>query len=631
MRTPNLENPPMVNPEAATSGLKESRFMTGSLTKMYDTIANVGEQVSKIGEKFYHVYQTAELNRAETANTKAMMEKLVEFETRTDYQNFDQEWRDFTNKNKEEAVKNSKLMGPYLDKFSERYDQTAIANYPKVLSRSRELAMDDYKSSLLGKIEQSERLIISAASPEEGKRIRQNISEDIAVGTNKGMIKKTDAFTLEQKLNERLDDAGAKKILMDVSNGKMDPIVAAATLENPNSLMNLDPIRRIEYQKQLEVVVHRRKGELKEARIDSAYTTIREKFPNDPDGAIKFLEDPEKFKGIGIASLDEASHLRNVFVSQKAFKDHETDQAKKKTSYETVNKFYELVNNGQGGNALRYLKKAADAGVVDQDDYFKARKMLEKAPGEVKTDPITYIALEERILRGVASPNEIMLSNNLSKSDKAGLLSKAFTKQDQAMRDAEHEAKAYVKSQIITTGMLGNPNPAEYERVHKANVAIDFYSDQAKKSGKPWTAKEYNDYAEQLVRTFKTTPESKIRDMRNMITVPGKAGPTVPGKTSLSSTDESKFKDWYVGWAKKSGIDTNPDDPNHKYDYRAAYKAGVGPSISKEDNRYHWPSQFKDADHPRRFINGIDTRTGKQATGRLPGESIDAYEKRMGR
>lgn len=88
------------------------------------------------------------------------------------------------------------------------------------------------------------------------------------------------------------------------------------------------------------------------------------------------------------------------------------------------------------------------------------------------------------------------------------------------------------------------------------------------------------------------------------------AGEPQRKRTKLSSSEESKFQSWYKSWAKKTGINSNPDDPGHKYDYRAAYMAGVKPTISSEDGSYHWPSKFKDSDHPNRFVGGVDTTEG---------------------
>jgi len=75
-----------------------------------------------------------------------------------------------------------------------------------------------------------------------------------------------------------------------------------------------------------------------------------------------------------------------------------------------------------------------------------------------------------------------------------------------------------------------------------------------------------------------------------------------------SEFNEKEFQSWYKTWAEKIGINPNPDDPGHHYDYRAAYKAGIEPVLSPEDNRYHWDSRFKAAGHPNRYIGGVDTR-----------------------
>ena len=79
-------------------------------------------------------------------------------------------------------------------------------------------------------------------------------------------------------------------------------------------------------------------------------------------------------------------------------------------------------------------------------------------------------------------------------------------------------------------------------------------------------------------------------------------------KQKVDRFNEQKFQKWYKGWAKIAGIDPDPDNPKHLYDYRSAYMAGAYPTISKEDNRYHWPSEFKDDEHPNRFVDGWDTK-----------------------
>ncbi len=74
-----------------------------------------------------------------------------------------------------------------------------------------------------------------------------------------------------------------------------------------------------------------------------------------------------------------------------------------------------------------------------------------------------------------------------------------------------------------------------------------------------------------------------------------------------SEQEEKKFQSWYKKQATKTGLNPNPDDKRHYYDYRRAYRAGVEP-----DPNNHWPSKFKDPNHPRRYIGGIDTITGKK-------------------
>lgn len=69
---------------------------------------------------------------------------------------------------------------------------------------------------------------------------------------------------------------------------------------------------------------------------------------------------------------------------------------------------------------------------------------------------------------------------------------------------------------------------------------------------------------------------------------------------------EQEFRDWYSGWAKKSNLNPNPDEPKHFYDYRAAHEVGAQPDASG-----HWPSQFKKPGHPNQFVDGFNTITGQ--------------------
>ncbi len=81
----------------------------------------------------------------------------------------------------------------------------------------------------------------------------------------------------------------------------------------------------------------------------------------------------------------------------------------------------------------------------------------------------------------------------------------------------------------------------------------------------------------------------------------------------LSPFEEGQFQDWYDSLAAKLGLNPNPDDPQHFYDYRGAFSAGKGPSPDPTSGgALHWPSEFKREGHPRQFLDGIDTRTGEK-------------------
>lgn len=86
--------------------------------------------------------------------------------------------------------------------------------------------------------------------------------------------------------------------------------------------------------------------------------------------------------------------------------------------------------------------------------------------------------------------------------------------------------------------------------------------------------------------------------------------PTVRNRTQLSPKEEIDFQNKYKVIAEKIDLNLNPDDPLQKYDYRGAYKAGQ----LEPDKFDHFPSEFKDPDHPNRFVEGIDTITGKSMT-----------------
>jgi len=81
---------------------------------------------------------------------------------------------------------------------------------------------------------------------------------------------------------------------------------------------------------------------------------------------------------------------------------------------------------------------------------------------------------------------------------------------------------------------------------------------------------------------------------------------------------EQRFRAWYGGWSERLGLNPDPDDPRHQYDYRAAFQAGARPMRDEQTGEYHWPSAFKLEGHPNRFVGGVDTITGT-APEQIPG------------
>ena len=65
-----------------------------------------------------------------------------------------------------------------------------------------------------------------------------------------------------------------------------------------------------------------------------------------------------------------------------------------------------------------------------------------------------------------------------------------------------------------------------------------------------------------------------------------------------SRENEAMFSVWYGAWAKTLGLNPDPDDPRHFYDYRNAFLAGANPKLSPEDFKFHWPDEFKLKGHP---------------------------------
>jgi len=70
-------------------------------------------------------------------------------------------------------------------------------------------------------------------------------------------------------------------------------------------------------------------------------------------------------------------------------------------------------------------------------------------------------------------------------------------------------------------------------------------------------------------------------------------------RTALGNR-EQEFMNWFREIAARLRLAPDPDDPLHHYDYRGAWASGLELPQKPGD---HWPSIFKDENHPNRFIS----------------------------
>ena len=66
-------------------------------------------------------------------------------------------------------------------------------------------------------------------------------------------------------------------------------------------------------------------------------------------------------------------------------------------------------------------------------------------------------------------------------------------------------------------------------------------------------------------------------------------------KTNLSPQEEELFQSWYKTYATTHGLNLDPDDPNHNYDYRGYWKSGT--SYNDFLFNSHLPDTYKTPGH----------------------------------
>jgi hypothetical protein len=83
---------------------------------------------------------------------------------------------------------------------------------------------------------------------------------------------------------------------------------------------------------------------------------------------------------------------------------------------------------------------------------------------------------------------------------------------------------------------------------------------------------------------------------------------------------------WYDEFVAKYG--EAPDLNTPDYNYRAAWAAGVRPTVRDPyDQLLHWDSRFKGENHPNRYVGGVDTLTG-QLVGAVMGDVLAPEKKK---
>jgi hypothetical protein len=75
--------------------------------------------------------------------------------------------------------------------------------------------------------------------------------------------------------------------------------------------------------------------------------------------------------------------------------------------------------------------------------------------------------------------------------------------------------------------------------------------------------------------------------------------------------DENAFQEWFARTSKQLDLNPDPDAAVGAYDYRKAFRSGVIIPPSAKPGDFHFPSEFKRPHHPNRFVDGVDTLTGK--------------------
>lgn len=262
----------------------------------------------------------------------------------------------------------------------------------------------------------------------------------------------------------------------------------------------------------------------KQVKFDKAFADLSVRFGGDYAALQTELLSPEYLKASGL-DAKEAAQLSNIF---KAKENYElTDEAQKLQGRidEQVDNAFKLANAGNIAAAIREIKRSED---IPEDKKFQYITSLTSR--EVKTDPISFVNLYDKVRRGEVTATDIKTASGVSATDRVRLLDAFYDAESSEVKSGEN----YLKSQIISTGPLGSPLPAEHERLYQAYEELEQFVKKERKDGKKVTSDTVYEAAKKIAARYRPSINTRIEDYQTMFpSAPAAAkSSAAPGRVS---------------------------------------------------------------------------------------------------
>lgn len=339
------------------------------------------------------------------------------------------------------------------------------------------------------------------------KQMARKSREGLSIYISSHVLKEKEQST-ENTRQMALDRTAAEIAGSNGNQQFIDNRIAA--YQGVASMLNLDSDTVQRDVTKLQTVVLKSQ---KEWKVNAALADLKTKHG---DNIVAAMQEASSVEFLNKYDAATQGHVRSSLSEDMRVQRLEIDSRQSKL----LSEWSGLLGTGKSrATWYRKVEKLADEGKVT-DEFMRSAIVMQKqdiqeANTGGETNPVAYTTLHEKVARGGATIGEIMGAKGISFSHKNTLIDKFYSKQGSEVKEAETQAKNYIKSQLVSTGPLGNPLPAEHERLFKAYEAIDVHADAARKAEKPWTVKEYMDYAQQLATFYRPTIESKVRDMNS--------------------------------------------------------------------------------------------------------------------